>query len=112
VAGLLAAALLVTLALASVRLYRMYGDPVYDAEVITYTGITDDRIVVDFRVTVPPGGSAVCLLRARSRDGAEVGTEQVRVDAPPGARHVTVRHTLATRARPLIGEVLRCRPAG
>ncbi|MFB6393905.1 DUF4307 domain-containing protein [Polymorphospora lycopeni] len=95
----------------SVRLYRMWGDPTYDAKVITYTEITDRQILVDFQVTVPEGGSAVCVLRARSRDGAEVAREEVRVDAPAGEKHPVVRHRLATSARPMIGEVMRCRAA-
>ncbi|SDY72937.1 protein of unknown function [Micromonospora pattaloongensis] len=94
----------------SVRLYRQYGDPTYQAKVITYTQITDSQIVVDFRVTVPSGGAADCVLRARSRDGAEVGREQVRVTAAPGEKHPVVSHRLATTARPLIGEVVRCGP--
>ncbi|MGC5306504.1 DUF4307 domain-containing protein [Micromonospora zamorensis] len=103
-------ALVATLTVISVRLYRQYGDPVYDAQVITYTDITDNQVLVDFRVTVPSGGSAVCLLRARDRAGAEVAREQVTVTAEPGSRHVTTRHRLTTTARPFIGEVMRCRP--
>ncbi|GAB3799038.1 DUF4307 domain-containing protein [Micromonospora zhanjiangensis] len=112
VAAALAVALVAVLGLVSVRLYRMYGDPNYQAEVLTYTQITDRQVVVDFRVTVPPGGSAVCVLRARSRDGAEVAREEVPVTAPAGERQVTVQHRLATTGRPLLGEVLRCRAAG
>ncbi|MGR6317310.1 DUF4307 domain-containing protein [Micromonospora soli] len=108
----LAAALLAVLGLVAAKLYDQYGDPEYRAEVITYTGITDTRVVVDFRVTVPPGGSATCLLRARSHDGAEVGQAEATVTARPGQRHVTARHEVPTTARPFIGEVLRCRPAG
>lgn len=103
-------ALVATLTVISVRLYRQYGDPAYDAQVITYTDITDNQVLVDFRVTVPSGGSAVCLLRARDRAGAEVAREQVTVTAEPGNRHVTTRHRLTTTARPFIGEVMRCRP--
>ncbi|PZF87410.1 DUF4307 domain-containing protein [Micromonospora deserti] len=110
-AALLAVALVAVLSLVAVRLYQQYGDPNYDAEVITYTGITDTQVLVDFRVTVPEGGSAVCVLRARDRDGAEVAREQVTVSAPPGERRVATRHRLVTSARPFIGEVLRCRPA-
>jgi hypothetical protein len=108
----LAVAVLATLGLVSARLYRMYGDPNYQAEVITYTEITDAQVVVDFRVTVPAGGSAICVVRARSRDGVEVGRQEVPVTAPAGERHVTVRHRLATTGRPLLAEVPRCRPAG
>ena len=105
----LAVLLVAALGLAAVRLYKQYGDPAYDAQVITYTVITDSQVVIDFRVTVPAGGSAVCLLRARSSDGAEVGHEEVTVTARPGERQVTAQHQLATSARPFIGEVLRCR---
>jgi hypothetical protein len=109
--ALLAAVLIAVMVVVSFRLYRQYGDPSYDAQVITYTEITDSQVVIDFQVTVPEGGAAVCLLRARSKDGVEVGHEEVRVVAGPGQRHVTVRHRLATTARPILGEVLRCRPA-
>ncbi|MFG3703888.1 DUF4307 domain-containing protein [Micromonospora sp. NPDC047670] len=109
-AALLVIALVAVLSLVTVRLYRQYGDPNYDAQVITYTGITDSQVLVDFRVTVPDGGSAVCLLRARDRDGAEVAREEVTVTARPGQRQVTAQHRLVTSARPFIGEVVRCRP--
>ncbi|SCG66680.1 DUF4307 domain-containing protein [Micromonospora coxensis] len=109
---LLVAVVVAGLSLVAVQQYARYGDPDYDAEVITYTDVTDTGVRVDFRVTVPAGGTAVCLLRARSHDGAEVGREEVPVDAAPGERHLTVRHRVATTARPFIGEVVRCRPAG
>ncbi|MEV1332274.1 DUF4307 domain-containing protein [Micromonospora costi] len=102
--------LLAALSVIAVRLYRQYGDPNYDAQVITYTDITDTQVRVDFRVTVPSGGSAVCLLRARDRAGTEVAREQVTVTAPPGERHVTTQHRLVTTGRAFVGEVLRCRP--
>ncbi|OKI87694.1 DUF4307 domain-containing protein [Micromonospora sp. CB01531] len=106
------AVLLAVLGLVATKLYTQYGDPEYRAQVITYTGITDSRVMVDFRVTVPPGGSATCVLRARTHDGAEVGRAEATVTASPGERHVTARHEVATTARPFIGEVVRCRPAG
>ncbi|WP_323373521.1 DUF4307 domain-containing protein [Plantactinospora alkalitolerans] len=111
VATLLVVALLAVLGAVSYRLYRQYGDPNYDAQVITYTEITESQLVLDFRVTVPAGGSAICVVRARSRDGVEVGREELRVTAEPGQRHLTVRHRLATTGRPILGEVVRCRPA-
>ncbi|MBX7269087.1 DUF4307 domain-containing protein [Micromonospora sp. Llam7] len=109
-AALLVIAVVATLTGVSVRLYRQYGDPAYDAQVISYGDITDSQVVVHFRVNLPDGGSAVCLLRARDRAGAEVAREEVSVAATAGQRHSTVRHRLATSARPFIGEVVRCRP--
>ncbi|MCZ7420835.1 MULTISPECIES: DUF4307 domain-containing protein [unclassified Micromonospora] len=111
-AALLAVVVVATLTAVSVRLYRQYGDPAYDAQVISYGDITDDQVVVDFRVNLPDGGSAVCVLRARDHAGAEVAREEVPVTAVAGQPHVTVRHRLATTARPFIGEVVRCRPPG
>lgn len=108
--ALLAVALVAALGVVSVRLYTLYGDPNYRAKVITYTDITDNQVVIEFRVTVPAGGSAICVVRARARDGAEVGREEVPVVATARERHPTVRHRLSTSARPLLGEVPRCRP--
>ncbi|MGC5052678.1 DUF4307 domain-containing protein [Micromonospora sp. DT48] len=108
--ALLALVLVAGLTAVSFRLYRQYGDPAYDVQVISYGDITDNQVVVDFRVNLPDGGSAVCLLRARDHAGAEVAREEVPVTAAAGERHVTVRHRLATEARPFIGEVVRCRP--
>ncbi|GAB3139453.1 hypothetical protein GCM10027290_08660 [Micromonospora sonneratiae] len=105
----LAVVLLAALGMVAFSQYRQYGDPLYDAKVITYTDITDAQILVEFQVTVPPGGSAVCALRARSRDGAEVAREEVRVTAAAGEEHPVVRHRLATSGRAFLGEVLRCR---
>lgn len=109
-------ALLVLVVLAgsliALRMYRMYGDPLYDAQLIRYTGITDSQVVVDFRVNVPPGGAAVCAVRARDYAGAEVGRAQAPARAEPGARVAVARYVLATTARPFIGEVVRCRAAG
>ncbi|MGC4894816.1 DUF4307 domain-containing protein [Micromonospora sp. DT31] len=110
--ALLVAVLLAGLGLAATKLYQQYGDPEYRGEMISYTDITDSGVVVDFRVTVPPGGTATCLLRARTHDGAEVGHAEATVTAEPGQRHVRTRHEVPTTARPFIGEVVRCRPAG
>lgn len=111
VVALLVVAVVGVSTLLAVRLYRQYGDPTYDAQLITYTDVTDSQVVIKFRVTVPPGGSAVCMLRARSRDGAEVGRADVTVTAAAGEQHPVRTYRLPTSARPMIGEVLRCRAA-
>ncbi|MFI6226281.1 DUF4307 domain-containing protein [Micromonospora echinospora] len=108
--GALLAVVLAFSGLVTFRLYQQYGDPTYDAQVITYTDITDTQVVVEFQVTVPPGGSAVCLLRARDLAGAEVSREEVTVTAPGDERSITTRHRLTTSAEPFIGEVVRCWP--
>jgi hypothetical protein len=110
--AMLALAALAVTSLIAVRLYQMYGNPHYDATVITYTDVTDSHLVITFRVTVPAGQSASCVLRARARDGAEVGRADVRVAAKPGETNVTTSHQLPTSRAAFVGEVLRCRPAG
>ena len=50
----------------------------------------------------------MCAVRARAADGAVVGRADVEV-APDQPR---VTYRLTTTARPVTGEVLRCRPAG
>ncbi|MEJ3741933.1 DUF4307 domain-containing protein [Actinomycetes bacterium KLBMP 9797] len=111
VVALLAAAALAAFVVVALRFYDQYGDPTYDAQVIRFQNISDTGIEVDFRVNVPAGGQAICVLRARSRDGAEVGKAEVRVSAAPGETRPVTAYRLATTARPVIGEVVRCRAA-
>ncbi|MGC4804327.1 DUF4307 domain-containing protein [Micromonospora sp. DT233] len=110
--ALLAVALVAVLGVAAYSQYDKYGDPDYDAKVISYTEITDNQVVIDFRVTVPVGESATCLLRARSYDGAEVAREEVTLPARAGESQLGLRHRLVTTARPHASEVVRCRPTG
>lgn len=105
--ALVIAAASVTLA---VKLYRQYGDPTYDAQVVRYTDVTDSRITVDFTVQVPAGGSASCLLRARSYDGTEVARRVVTVTARAGATQASASESLPTSARAVIAEALSCHP--
>jgi Domain of unknown function (DUF4307) len=108
VAALILLAVLVAGAALAVRLYQQYGDPAYDPRVIRYTDVTDSGITITFRANAPSDTGAVCLVRARGRDGAVVGHADVPV--PAGQPEVTYR--LPTTARPVTGEVVRCRPAG
>ena len=41
----------------------------------------------------------------------QYGKAEVRVDAPPGETRPVTRYLLATTARPINGEVVRCRAA-
>ncbi len=66
------------------------------------------EVRVTFDVNRPDSEPVQCLVRARDRQGAEIGRALIRV--PAGRRHVTVTHTLPTRGRPITGEVLGCSP--
>jgi hypothetical protein len=107
--GVLVLALSVWLA---VRLYDRYGDPDYDPRIVGWTEVTETNMTIDFTVRVPAGGSAVCVLRARSYDGAEVGRRTVTVSAPAGRTVAEAREPVTTTARASHGDVVRCRPAG
>jgi hypothetical protein len=92
------------------RLANQYGHGPYDAELIRFTDVTDSQVVVQFRVYLPAGKSAVCAVRARNRNGLEVGRAEV--DVPPNASsQPVVTYRLVTRERPVTGEVVGCGPA-
>lgn len=112
VSALLLALVVLAGTLIAVSLYLRYGDGrAYDVTVTRFYDVTDDQVVVEFTVVVPEGEAAVCAVRARSADGAEVGREEVRIDPPPGETRPVVTHRLSTTQRPVTGEVQRCWPA-
>jgi hypothetical protein len=103
---------LVVSALFTFRLYDQYGDPDYDAQIIGWTVTSDTQIKIDFRVRVPQGHAAECLLRARTYAGAEVGHRTVTVRPPGGEITTDASETVPTTERASVGDVIRCRPAG
>lgn len=109
VAVLVAATLAATLAIA-VRMYQQYGGARHEADVTGITEVSDTGATVEFTVTLPPGGSAVCTVRALANSGEEIGHDRVEVRAEAGQSRVTVVHRLATTARPRLVEVPGCGP--
>lgn len=87
-------------------LYDRFGSDRLALQVRGYEVVSDRLVRVQFDVTPPDGGTAWCLVRARGRDGLEVGAEfvPVRGDGP----EVRVEHDLATTDRAVTGEVPRC----
>ena len=78
-------------------------------QVLRYDQVTDRQVRVVFEVVRPSGEAAQCVVRARGRDGAEVGREVVDVPAGrTGDKSVIVTHVLVTTARPVTGEVAGC----
>jgi hypothetical protein len=96
--------------LVAIRLYRQYGDPRYDPQIVGWTDVTATQMTIRFTVRVPPGGAAACLLRARTYDGAEVGSRTVTVAATGDNTTIDASEPVPTTARAAVGEVLRCRP--
>ena len=106
VAAVVAAGLAVAL-----RLNQQYGTGAYDTQLVRYTDVTDSQVVVQFRVNLPAGKAAACVVRARNRAGEEVGRAEVRVSPNSSTRPLIV-YRLATRERPVTGEIQGCRAAG
>jgi Domain of unknown function (DUF4307) len=94
----------------AIRLYSAYGDPDYDPQIVGWTDVTTSGMTIDFTVRVPAGGSASCVLRARSYDGAEVGRRTVTVTAAADATIAGAKERVTTTARASHGDVVRCRP--
>ena len=87
--------------------YRRFGNPPVEAHVV---GFQTAPRSVSIRLLVArdePDRTAVCRVRARARDGAEVGYQEVRVPAGPG--QTTLAVTMSTSARPIVVDVLGCR---
>ena len=98
--------------LLSVRLYQRYGDPDYKPQIVGWTDVTATRMTIEFTVRVPAGGSATCVLRARTYEGAEVGRRTVTVRAAGHRTTIDAREVVPTTARAAVGDVLTCRPPG
>jgi len=68
--------------------------------------VSSESVRVTIEVTKPRDQPATCILRARDAAGAVVG--QIRVPVPAAPRRVTATHTVPTRRRAILGEVVRC----
>lgn len=83
------------------------GEP--KATVSGFTVVSEDAVTVRFDVRKKAGGRAYCILRARGRDGAEVGKDVAEVDAAGGpSKDVRTEFRLATTATAVTGEVAGC----
>jgi Domain of unknown function (DUF4307) len=106
---LIGGALLITLSAIIVYLGRQAGTPSVAYGVRSFA--TMDRSVrITFEVRKAASTAAICVLRARDRQGVEVGRREVAIGpSPDGRRTVVLTETLATSARPVTGEVDSCR---
>jgi hypothetical protein len=75
--------------------------------VLSYRVLSDHKVQVSFEVHKDPNSSVVCRLRALDRNGAEVGSGEVRV-GPGHSDAVTAVGTLTTTRRAATGDVSAC----
>ena len=103
---LLAVAIAVGALLAFVG-YRNLGTKPIEAKQTAFTILGDDQVKVSFEVSRDqPDRPAVCIIRARSKDGDETGRREVLV--PPGNSVVVETIVLRTSKPPVTGEVFGC----
>ncbi|SEQ17151.1 protein of unknown function [Lentzea xinjiangensis] len=87
--------------------YRNLGTKPIEAKQTAFTILGDDRVEVSFEVSRDqPERAAVCVIRARSKDGDEAGRREVLV--PPGNSVVVETTVLRTSKPPVTGEVFGC----
>lgn len=91
----------------AIALYLTFGSQPIEGKQISYSVLNDGAVQVDLEVTrETPQRPAMCIVRARSKDGDEVGRKEVFV--APGAGTVTLTTVLRTSKRPVTGEVDVC----
>ena len=87
--------------------YRNLGSTPIRTETLGFTLLTGNA--VQLRLTVSrddPARPAVCIVRARSRDGEETGRKELYV--PPAAGPVALATVVHTSRPPVIAEVYGC----
>jgi hypothetical protein len=72
---------------------------------------SDSGVQITASVQRDPNRATECVLRARNRAGEEVG-RRVLVIPPGEGRKVTLTERLATRERPITGEIQACHSVG
>jgi hypothetical protein len=96
----------------AVAFYDKFGQTDYTADIIGWNEPSDTELVIRFRVRVPEGGTASCMLRARDYDGFEVGRRAVVVPAPDGGGPVELSESVPTKSRASVGDIMGCRAGG
>ncbi|MGK5680966.1 DUF4307 domain-containing protein [Actinoplanes sp. URMC 104] len=97
--------------LLSVKLFQQYGQTDYDPQIVGWEEPSATVMTIKFKVHVPEGGAAECILRARDYDGFEVGRRTVVVRAGAGESTIDAREDVPTKSRASVGDVIRCRAA-
>ncbi|WP_250001090.1 DUF4307 domain-containing protein [Actinoplanes sp. M2I2] len=96
--------------LLSFRLFQQFGQTDYEPQIVGWSEPSDAVLSIEFKVRVPAGGAAECVLRARDYDGFEVGRRTVVVRASGNETTIDAKETVPTTARASVGDVPSCRP--
>jgi hypothetical protein len=82
------------------------SNPAIDAGVLSYETVSDERMTIGYEVQRREPTPATCVLRARARDGFDVG--YVVVELPPAQGRTTHTLEMRTAYRALVGELVGC----
>lgn len=89
-------------------LYQQLGSSEIESEVVAFDIVDDQTIDIQLKVTrQDPSREAVCIVRARSRDGSETGRREVLVP-PSETSTVVLTSTVKTSQRPGMGDDYGC----
>lgn len=77
-----------------------------DAGVLTYRTVSDERMTIGYEVERRRTSPATCVLRARARDGFDVGYAVV--ELPPAQGRTYHTFEMGTAYRALVGEMVGC----
>ena len=106
-AALTALAVAVGVAVATLAYQRFEGNAV-EGDAAAYQVLDDQTVSITISVTrKDPAIPVVCIVRARSRSGAETGRREVLV-GPSEAKTVQVTTTLKSYERPFVGDIYGC----
>jgi len=92
-------------------LYRRWTADAVHTQVLAFDVTSDTAVSVRFELVKKAGDGARCVLRARARDGAEVGRTELVLPVDQRTL-VQVTQVVATSRRAVTGEVVGCRPTG
>ncbi|MGL4306469.1 MAG: DUF4307 domain-containing protein [Mycobacteriaceae bacterium] len=88
--------------------YNNLGNPPVSGKQIGYRIIDPSTMSLQFTVTRDnPSQPAVCIIRSRSQDGAEVGRREVLIPASPDTI-VDVTSVVRSTRLPAVGDVFGC----
>jgi len=88
--------------------YQRYEATDVEGEAAAFSVLDDRTVSVTISVTrKDPEQTVVCIVRARSQDGAETGRREV-VVGPAQAKTIQVTTTVASFRTPYVGDVYGC----
>ena len=105
--ALTALAIAAGLAVAAIGYQRFAGSDV-EGKMGAFEVLDDHTVSVTISVTrKDPGTPVVCIVRARSKDGAETGRREILV-GPSEAKTVQVTTTVKSYRQPVMGDIYGC----